>query len=168
MPTIVWTLILLVCALGLFALEILNPGFGLPGIAGIVLLAADVYITARTVQEALIYGLIAGVIVLLFLFFGARLISKGKMPKSLILDQAEEDYRSSEDLSALLGTVGKALTVLRPAGMAELGGRKVDVVTRGEFLDKDSLVEVVEAAGGRIVVRACQVTVPAEPEKKEE
>lgn len=162
MPTIVWTLILLVCALGLFVVEILNPGFGLPGIAGIVLLAADVYITARTVQEALILGLIAALIVLIFLVFGARLISKGKLPKSLILDQAEEDYRSSEDLSALLGTTGRTLTVLRPAGMAELGGRKVDVVTRGEFLEKDSLVEVVEAAGGRIVVRACQD--PAQPE----
>ena len=162
MPTIVWTLILLVCALGLFVVEILNPGFGLPGIAGIVLLAADVYITARTVQEAMILGLIAALIVLIFLVFGARLISKGKLPKSLILDQAEEDYRSSEDLSALLGTTGKTLTVLRPAGMAELGGRKVDVVTRGEFLDKDSFVEVVEAAGGRIVVRACQD--PAQPE----
>ena len=166
MPTIVWTLILLVCALGLFVVEILNPGFGLPGIAGIVLLAADVYITARTVQEAMILGLIAALIVLIFLVFGARLISKGKLPKSLILDQAEEDYRSSEDLSALLGTTGKTLTVLRPAGMAELGGRKVDVVTRGEFLDKDSFVEVVEAAGGRIVVRACQD--PAQPETKEE
>ena len=162
MPTIVWTLILLVCALGLFVVEILNPGFGLPGIAGIVLLAADVYITARTVQEAMILGLIAALIVLIFLVFGARLISKGKLPKSLILDQAEEDYRSSEDLSALLGTTGKTLTVLRPAGMAELDGRKVDVVTRGEFLDKDSFVEVVEAAGGRIVVRACQD--PAQPE----
>ena len=162
MPTIVWTLILLVCALGLFVVEILNPGFGLPGIAGIVLLAADVYITARTVQEALILGLIAALIVLIFLVFGARLISKGKLPRSLILDQGEEDYRSSEDLSALLGTTGKTLTVLRPAGMAELDGRKVDVVTRGEFLDKDSFVEVVEAAGGRIVVRACQD--PAQPE----
>ena len=162
MPTIVWTLILLVCALGLFVVEILNPGFGLPGIAGIVLLAADVYITARTVQEAMILGLIAALIVLIFLVFGARLISKGKLPKSLILDQAEEDYRSREDLSALLGTTGKTLTVLRPAGMAELDGRKVDVVTRGEFLDKDSFVEVVEAAGGRIVVRACQD--PAQPE----
>ena len=124
MPTIVWTLILLVCALGLFVVEILNPGFGLPGIAGIVLLAADVYITARTVQEAMILGLIAALIVLIFLVFGARLISKGKLPKSLILDQAEEDYRSSEDLSALLGTTGRTLTVLRPAGMAELGGRR--------------------------------------------
>ncbi len=166
MPPIAWTLILLVCALLLFVLEILNPGFGLPGIAGIVLLAADVLITARNLREALIYGLIAAVIVLVFLIFGARLISKGRIPRSLILDQGEEDYRSSEDLSALMGVTGKAVTVLRPAGLAELGGRRLDVVTRGEFLDKDSSVEVVETAGGRIVVRACPD--PALPENKEE
>ena len=166
MPTIVWSLILLVFALLLFVLEIMNPGFGLPGIAGIVLLAADVLITAHTLQEALLYGLIAVLIVLAFLLIGARFISKGKMPKSLVLSQNEEEYRSSEDLSALVGATGKAVTVLRPAGMAELAGRKLDVVTRGEFLEKDSLVEVVEAAGGRIVVRACQD--PAQPENKEE
>ena len=163
MPTIAWTLILLVLALVLFILEILSPGFGLPGVAGIILLAADVLISAHNLREALIYGLIAGVIVLLF---GARLISKGRLPRKLILNQGEEDYRSSEDLSALVGAVGKALTVLRPAGLAELDGRRLDVVTRGEFLEKDTEVEVVEAAGGRIVVRAR--TEPALPENKEE
>ncbi len=166
MPTIAWTLILLVLALVLFILEILSPGFGLPGVAGIILLAADVLISAHNLREALIYGLIAGVIVLLFLLFGARLISKGRLPRKLILNQGEEDYRSSEDLSALVGAAGKALTVLRPAGLAELGGRRLDVVTRGEFLEKDSPLEVVETAGGRIVVRACPD--PALPENKEE
>ena len=161
MPTIAWTLILLALALFLFVLEILSPGFGLPGIAGIVLLVADVLITAHSLQEALIYGLIAGVIVLIFLVIGARLISKGRLPKQLILDQAEGDYQSSEDQSALVGVTGTALTVLRPAGLAELGGRRLDVVTRGEFLEKDCPVEVVEAAGGRVVVRAL-------PESKEE
>ena len=155
MPTIAWTLILLVMALVLFVLEILSPGFGLPGIAGIVLLVVDVLISAHTVQEALIYGLIAGVIVLVFLIIGARLISKGRLPKRLILDQAEDEYRSSEDESALVGVTGRAVTVLRPAGLAELNGRRLDVVTRGEFLEKDCPVEVVETAGGRIVVRAC-------------
>jgi len=155
MPTIAWTLILLVMALILFVLEILSPGFGLPGIAGIVLLVADVLISAHTLQEALIYGLIAAVIVLIFLLIGARLISRGRLPKRLILDQAEDEYRSSEDESALVGAVGKTITVLRPAGLAELGGRRLDVVTRGEFLEKDCPVEVVETAGGRIVVRAC-------------
>ena len=155
MPTIAWTLILLAMALILFVLEILSPGFGLPGIAGIVLLVVDVLISAHTLQEALIYGLIAAVIVLIFLIIGARLISRGRLPKRLILDQAEDEYRSSEDESALVGAVGKSITVLRPAGLAELDGRRLDVVTRGEYLGKDCPVEVVETAGGRIVVRAC-------------
>ena len=165
MPAIAWTLILLVMALVLFVLEILSPGFGLPGISGIVLLVVDVLITAHTLQEALIYGLIAAVIVLIFLIIGARLVSRGRLPKRLILDQAEDSYRSSEDESALVGARGTALTVLRPAGLAELSGRRLDVVTRGEFLEKDSPIEVVETAGGRIVVRACRQ--PAEPENKE-
>ena len=52
---------------------------------------------------------------------------------------------------------GTALTVLRPTGLAELGERRVDVVTRGEFLEPGSGVEVVEVTGSRVVVRACPV-----------
>ncbi len=157
MPTVIWSIILLLAALVLFGVEVFTPGFGLPGISGILLLAADVLITARTLKEAMILGLIAALIILVFLIIGARFISKGRFPKKLILQQGEEDYSPSEDLSGLVGLQGTALTVLRPTGLAELGERRVDVVTRGEFLEPGSGVEVVEVTGSRVVVRACPV-----------
>ena len=76
MPTVIWSIILLLAALVLFGVEVFTPGFGLPGISGILLLAADVLITARTLKEAMILGLIAALIVLVFVIIGARFISK--------------------------------------------------------------------------------------------
>jgi membrane-bound serine protease (ClpP class) len=44
------------------------------------------------------------------------------------------------------------VTALRPAGVAELGGRRVDVVTDGVFVDAGRVVRVVAVEGARVVV----------------
>jgi membrane-bound serine protease (ClpP class) len=51
------------------------------------------------------------------------------------------------------GDVGIALTKLRPAGKAQINGRRVDVITQGQMLDEGCPLEVVEVSGIRIVVR---------------
>lgn len=54
----------------------------------------------------------------------------------------------------LLGEAGVALTALRPAGMASLAGKRVDVVTEGGFVEKGTAVIVVAVEGLKVVVRA--------------
>ncbi len=53
----------------------------------------------------------------------------------------------------LVGKEGTTLTQLHPAGMARIEGRKIDVVTLGDFIDKDVPVRVVDNSGNRVVVR---------------
>jgi membrane-bound serine protease (ClpP class) len=55
--------------------------------------------------------------------------------------------------SELLGAQGRALTPLRPAGSAFIGGRKVDVVAESDFIAPDEPVVVVREEGLRVVVR---------------
>ncbi|MCK5557191.1 MAG: hypothetical protein KAJ01_02355, partial [Candidatus Hydrogenedentes bacterium] len=47
-----------------------------------------------------------------------------------------------------------AVTTLRPAGMALIDGNRINVVTDGEFIEKDAPVKVSEVEGGRVVVQA--------------
>ena len=56
--------------------------------------------------------------------------------------------------TGLTGAVGVALTDLRPAGAAEIGGRRIDVVSEAGYLDAGTEVEVVVDEGYRRVVRA--------------
>jgi membrane-bound serine protease (ClpP class) len=42
---------------------------------------------------------------------------------------------------------------LRPAGVADLGGSRVDVVSDGSFIDAGAPVEVIRVDGNRVVVR---------------
>lgn len=151
------SLLLLAGGLALLTVELFHPGFGAAGVLGIVLLALDIVITAKTLQQGLILTAIAAVIVLLFLLLGARLMSRGKLPAKLVLRDENgeaEGFRSSRDPEELAGKRGVAVTVLRPAGMMELEGRRWDVVTRGEFLPEGTALTVEEVSGGRIVVRA--------------
>jgi len=53
---------------------------------------------------------------------------------------------------ALGGQTGVAEGPLRPAGIARIGGRRVDVVTRGELIDHGEPVQVLEVSGNRVVV----------------
>ena len=60
----------------------------------------------------------------------------------------------------LVGRQGVTLTPLRPAGMALIEGRKVDVVTMGDFLEKDVPIRVVDNSGNRVVVRQVETGSP--------
>lgn len=53
---------------------------------------------------------------------------------------------------ALVGQAGIAEGPLRPAGIARIGDRRVDVVTRGELIDHGEPILVLEVSGNRVVV----------------
>jgi membrane-bound serine protease (ClpP class) len=54
---------------------------------------------------------------------------------------------------SLSGATGSALTDLRPSGAAEVGGRRIDVVSEGEFIRAGEPIVVVRDEGYRRVVR---------------
>lgn len=150
-----WSIILFILGFGLVIFEMFNPGFGVPGALGIILLIAGIVITAETVEQGLLMGLIILVILAVILTIVLYSASKGRLSKSLILKDStnkESGFSGTEDLQYLLGKRGITATPLRPAGCADLEGVRLDVVTRGEFVDKDVPVTVIEVEGNRIVV----------------
>ena len=52
-----------------------------------------------------------------------------------------------------MGRHGVTETMLRPAGKASIGGKRIDVVTDGGFLEAGERIVVAEVDGPRIVVR---------------
>jgi membrane-bound ClpP family serine protease len=56
----------------------------------------------------------------------------------------------------LLGQPGSAATRLAPSGKALIGDELVDVITAGEFIDRDAPVVVVEVRGNCVVVTSAQ------------
>jgi membrane-bound serine protease (ClpP class) len=58
----------------------------------------------------------------------------------------------------LLNQTGSALTPLRPSGTALINGRRVDVVTEGGMIERNTPVKVVAVEGMRVIVRALSET----------
>ena len=66
---------------------------------------------------------------------------------------ADEDAVEVESRSRLLGKTGTAVTPLRPGGVADLGGERVEVETEGAFVAAGSAVRVVALNRQRVLVR---------------
>jgi membrane-bound ClpP family serine protease len=139
----------------LLIVEAFHPGFGVAGISGLVLVVVGIILTAQTPLQALVMFLILLAIVAVILVFILRSAKKGRLSRKLILHSAsrrENGFSATADNSALLGLEGKALTMLRPAGTGEFDGKRLDVVTEGDFLAKGSRIRIVRTEGRRIVV----------------
>ena len=69
------------------------------------------------------------------------------------------DYVTAADLSGLAGRTGTAVSFLRPAGIATIDAKRVDVLTAGEFIAQGTPIRVVRVEGARVFVEA--VTLPS-------
>ncbi len=148
--------IFLILGVLLLIAEMFMPGFGIAGGSGLVLLIIGIVMTARTPFEAMAMVLLLILLVALMLFLILHSAKKGKLAKKLILWSSakhEEGFSTSEDLSQMIGREGTTLTVLRPAGSADFGGRRLDVVSDGTYIEKGVKVKITGVEGRRIVVQ---------------
>jgi membrane-bound serine protease (ClpP class) len=81
----------------------------------------------------------------------SRILPNTRLGKPLILETAITAKAGEAD--SLVGRHGVTETALRPAGKANVGGKRIDVVTDGGFLEANERVVVAEVDGPRIVVR---------------
>ena len=158
-------LLLVVVGAVLVAVEVfVIPGFTVFGVAGIVALIGGlgmamvgVDVSVSSVTAAL--GRVA--ISILLAMAGAlalfRFLPRLPFGRRLVLDtgmDAGHGYISApESDRRWLGRSGTAISPLRPAGIAEIDGTRVDVVSDGVFLDAGTVIEVTRVDGNRIVVR---------------
>ena len=84
---------------------------------------------------------------------GLKLLARSPVTLRKTLSRKEGVSSQSSELESYVGTQGNAVTNLRPAGIAVINGKRVDVVTRGEYLEKDSAIIVIAVTGNQIIVR---------------
>jgi membrane-bound ClpP family serine protease len=150
----------------------LLPGFGVTGISGIVLVLAGLGLATvermpQTSEEWIDFGGtlttfgLGFVVAAVAAFTVARYLPNIPYANRLVLappgeKEGAEDVNASsisDSLITLLGAVGTAATMLRPAGMARFGDTYVDVVSEGSFVPAGARVQVVEIEGNRVVVK---------------
>lgn len=152
-----FTIILcLIAGIGLVVFEVFLPGFGVPGISGIVLLGIGLAMTGSNYGALAALGVLIATIaiVAIAISISLRSASKGALSKSPLFLRHDDAFKAApEDMKVFLGKSGQTRSVLRPAGIADFDGVRLDVVTEGEFIEAGESVTITHVEGGRIVVR---------------
>ncbi|MCL4180592.1 MAG: hypothetical protein KJ072_22955 [Verrucomicrobia bacterium] len=144
---------LLLVGAALLLLETVLPGMiaGLVGlgclIAGVVLAYTDFGLrTGNLVLVVVLVGVVIGTLCWM------RYLPDSPMAR-LFISRGTIGTIGAEQ-PELLHRAGVALTQLRPSGTALIDGRRVDVVSEGQLIEKGSRLKVVATEGLRVVVRA--------------
>jgi len=150
--------VLTVAALGLLCIfaEVFLPG-GVLGILGWLLIGTSL------VAAYQLWGLSVPFLLLLFGFVAAgvllyaiaiKLMPKTPVGKLIFLRTTQKGYNVSlAGHREMLGKEGVALSFLRPAGFAQIDGKRVNVVSEGEFIEKNTRVKVCDFKDNNLVVR---------------
>ena len=144
-------------AVGLFliVIEIFIPG-GVVGFLGSLSLVAAVItgFYAFGPNGGMISAI--GTIILgsLVLLIWLKLFPKTLIGRHLTLQTDGKSFKSFEDDASLIGSEGTALSHLRPAGIASINGKRLDVVSEAGFIENGASIKVIKIEGNRIVVRA--------------
>lgn len=171
---IILAILLFLLGLILIGIEVfILPGFGFVGISGILLILVGLGLATieRMPQSngewlefgskltqfgfGLLGAVVGAILVARYLPnipIANRMVLTPPGEKSDITDD-QPALPGVEQSAALLGVVGTAATVLRPAGMARFGEQYVDVVAEGTYIPAGARVQVIEVEGNRIVVK---------------
>lgn len=165
-----WEILIFFIGVALIALEIfVIPGFGVAGIAGLILtmgslilvmLANDAFdftfVTPDDIiiaSAATLLGLFGGI---LLIFFGGYKFTQSKAFQRIALQTVQdrkEGYTSNFHVQSFLGKKGVTYTILRPSGKVIIDDNIYDAYTRGNYIDKDVEVIVIEESGTSLKVK---------------
>ena len=140
------------------------PGFGIAGIAGIALMLGSVFFVFRSAYkfETAMFTMSSAIILAFVLAIGlSYLLPKTRTWNHLVLSAAMDSgsgFHSAprEDFQRYVGKTGIALTPLRPAGTVRVDDKRLDVVTAGDFIMRETPVKIINVEGSKIFVESIE------------
>ncbi|WP_020475905.1 NfeD family protein [Zavarzinella formosa] len=76
-----------------------------------------------------------------------------KLIKSVEDDVTVANISGNLELEQLRGRIGRVVSPLRPSGIADFDGQRVDVITQGMMVETGAFVRCIDVRAGRVVVR---------------
>jgi membrane-bound serine protease (ClpP class) len=171
-------IILFLLGLVCLALELfVFPGFGIFGMSGILLMLCSIVLASHTfvwpthdyeyqelghtlLQVTAMLIAVAGCAMVLARYFPSMPFLNRLVLKPEPWTRVEEDDSAGrpateghESLAFLIGETGRTTSPLRPTGKARFGGMLIDVSAVGAFVETDTLVEVLDVQGPRVIVK---------------
>ena len=148
-------ILVLIVGIVLIGIEFYMPGFGFPGICGIICTVAGIFLTGSNASERIITAVAAIVLIAVMLVISIIVFNSKKVKSPIKLDTdltGKNLFIEEEDMQYLIGKKGVALTDLRPSGKGEFDGVKLDILSNGSFIEKGKTLEITEIKNNKIIV----------------
>lgn len=151
-------LVILIVGIILIGVEMMIPGFGVPGISGTICVIIGIVMMAKTWEQGLRIAAIVIVILALILAIVVMFFHSKKIKSPIILDKEltkDPGYLSAMDLEYLIGKQGVTTTALRPTGKCDIEGVTFEVKSESQYIEKDSKVVIIKIQSNTIIVKEC-------------
>ncbi len=148
--------VLLVIGVALIGVEMVLPGFGVPGISGTISLVVGILLASKNLEQAVailvvVLVLLAIMLTCVIVFFHSK---KVKSPIRLEEELGNKDgFLSAADLTYLIGKEGIATTDLRPTGKCDIEGVTFEVRSENAFIVKGKRIKVIRIQANALIVR---------------
>ena len=140
----------------LVVVEMYIPGFGVPGISGLICLVIGLFfLSGGNVLTGIIATLIVVALLCIALSISIRSAAKGRLAKSrfVLKETSILPDDPEKTLQYYVGKVGTAKTILRPAGVGDFDGVRLNVLTDGDFINENEKIVVERVEGNRFFVK---------------
>ncbi len=165
-----WEILAFVIGLILLVVEFfVIPGFGVFGVAGIVLTLGGLvlgmlpnealdfkWVPSSQLFSALLTVILAALAAVGLVFWLTPKVNEWGAFKHLTLATTQDrsqGYTASVYSESLVGKIGTVHSRLRPSGKVELDGEIFDAYSRGDFLEKGQAIEVISTEGTSLRVK---------------
>ncbi len=134
--------------------EVVVPTGGILAFVSTGLIGGSLYLVFTRVSTlAGVVFVVADLIVIpASVFIGFKLLARSPVSLRKRLSSEDGVQSQSPELEQYLNREGVAVTDLRPSGVVLIDGKRLDVVSRGEYLEKTSNVVVIAVTGNQIIV----------------
>lgn len=152
---IIWPIVLQLVAIIVIIAEFILPSLGILTVTSLAIFAYSLYIvfTRVSVTAGYIFVIFDLLLIPLLVIMEIKLLAFLPVTLRKTLSSKDGANAQAEELKQLIGRIGNAITDLRPSGTAQLDGRRYDVVSTGEYIEKGSKIMVTIVDGNRIVVK---------------
>jgi membrane-bound ClpP family serine protease len=147
--------ILQILGVGVIIVEFIVPTAGILSIIALGIFGYSLYwvFTHFPVSVGVVFVVADLIIIPVLVIIGARMLAASHATLRETLDSKSGAVSQPPEWSQVQDREGVTVSVLRPAGSAMIDGKKYDVVSKGDFINKGTSIVVVAVEGNRIVVK---------------
>jgi membrane-bound serine protease (ClpP class) len=155
---LVFAVFLYLASAVLMMAEVFVPSGGIISVCSLACLIGGLMIFFHTSTTAGWVGIVVAIIMIpVVLIITYKIFPKTSFGKSVTLTppqrQAGDAIPDTPKLMEMVGAVGTVITPLRPVGMCDFSGQRVECVAESGYIDKGEKIRVLHVQGTQLTVR---------------